>query len=219
VTLALAPDTVDVWLLHLAAMRADEPRLDARGARFRAVGARRDDARGQLQALLARYAGVPVDAIRIARGPGAKPSLTGGLRWLRFNLSHSGDRALIAVAREREVGVDLQAVGEHEPDLVAKHYFAADEVARLEALPGDERRRLFTTLWARKEALAKALGKGLTEELLGLDLLNGGYPGWTVSDLDVGPGHAAALAVEGGPVEARLLTAPVADAPARSVRA
>jgi phosphopantetheinyl transferase len=51
------------------------------------------------------------DRLTFTAGPHGKPSLTdraGPVESVRFNLAHSDDSALIAVARDREVGVDVE---------------------------------------------------------------------------------------------------------------
>jgi len=48
---------------------------------------------------------------------------------LRFNLSHSNELALIAISRDREVGVDVEYMrADFITDEVATHFFSAAEV-------------------------------------------------------------------------------------------
>src|SRR3979409_2142049 len=61
---------------------------------------------GALRDVLAAYLETSPEAIRIVDGAHGKPELAGGE--LHFNLSHSGDVGLVAVAAEREVGGDVQ---------------------------------------------------------------------------------------------------------------
>jgi 4'-phosphopantetheinyl transferase len=103
---------------------------------------------------------------------------------LFFNLTHSHDLALIAVTRVCRVGVDVErmrAMPEYAD--IAQRYFPSGTPTP--ASEGD-----FFRQWAKFEALLKAQGTGLfgiTE-----------FPGeWTVTPLDVGSEHAAALANEG----------------------
>jgi 4'-phosphopantetheinyl transferase len=92
-----------------------------------------------------------------------KPCLSASLTdELRFNASSSGDIALVAVARDSAIGVDVEALRTVTDFTdIAERYFTAGELARLQALPGPNRFRGFYRLWTSKEALLKAVGTGL----------------------------------------------------------
>jgi len=154
--------------------------------------------------LLARYAGLAADEIRLARTPQGKPFLPGSP--LRFNLSHTSGLSLFAFARETDVGVDVEAVRAHiEPLAIAERFFAPAEIKALREREADARLELFYRLWVRKEAYVKGIGGGLTLGLSGftvspqVDIAEGlpvtGGGEWRVWDLSVGSDHAAALAV------------------------
>ena len=100
-------------------------------------------------------------SVEFGRMPEGKPTLK-DCAHLRFNLSHSGDLVVIAVALEREVGVDVEAI-RPMPDLedIAKFFFASGERDDLLSLPPDERIPAFFHCWTRKEAFVKAVGSGL----------------------------------------------------------
>jgi 4'-phosphopantetheinyl transferase len=118
-------------------------------------------ARATLRRVLARYlgAGEPA-AIAFAYGEHGKPSLAGG--GLSFNLSHTGERLVVAIAREGALGVDVERVSRcTSPLVLADRYFAAAAPARLRAVPAPGRAGAFAALWTAKEAYAKALGRGL----------------------------------------------------------
>ena len=64
------------------------------------------------------------------------------------------------------IGVDIEAERNlSDLEAVARRFFARDEVQRLEALPGAERRKAFFECWSRKEAVLKATGEGISEAL------------------------------------------------------
>jgi 4'-phosphopantetheinyl transferase len=124
----------------------------------------------------------------------------------QFSLSHSGDLALLAVSGV-EVGIDVERIGLDRAGLddvlAAVH---PDERACIAALPDAWRARAFAQCWVRKEAYLKALGTGLGISPTGVRTGVGpafGDPGpspgrlggWTIVDLDVRPGYAAAVAV------------------------
>jgi 4'-phosphopantetheinyl transferase len=84
----------------------------------------------------------------------------------RFNLSHTRGLVACGVAREREIGVDVEHVDRRVELLaVARHVFSPREIAGLEALSGEAQRSRFFDLWTLKEAYIKAIGKGLAAPL------------------------------------------------------
>lgn len=118
-----------------------------------------------LRTVLGRYSDQRAERLRFGRGASGKPFLEAGGSHgepLRFNLSHSHGRALIAVANEREVGVDLEMI---RPDMdvlrLAKRFFSDHEVARMEAAAPGDRHALFCQLWVVREAVSKAEGTGI----------------------------------------------------------
>jgi 4'-phosphopantetheinyl transferase len=120
-------------------------------------------ARAALRALLGRHLAIRPEDVRLDTAPGGKPFLAGTTASLHFNVSHSGDLALIALTKVGEVGVDLEGVRPRADDWVAlaRRYFAAEEVAALERYSPTERVQAFFRLWTRKEAIVKLLGDGL----------------------------------------------------------
>lgn len=171
-----------------------------------------------LRTILARYLDVEPAMLRFAAGPHGKPALDPP-SLLRFNLSHSGERALVALAWGREVGVDI----EDRRDPKRQHHDAASllalaratfsdaEVQMLEALEPPAVERAFFRCWTRKEAFVKAMGRGLSLDLRSFDVsveegaadaLVATRPDahllqhFSVRGLDVGEPYEAALAVE-----------------------
>ncbi len=147
--------------------------------------------------------GRPALADQYAAGGGAA-----GGGPLHFSLSHGGDLVLIGTAAV-PIGVDVEALpGDAAVDDLAS-VLHPGERAELDALPADLRVAAFAGIWTRKEAYLKGLGTGLGRDpaldYLGATGLAPAPAGWTVTDLDVGPGHAAAFAVQGVPVGAARL--------------
>lgn len=129
-----------------------------------------------------------------------KPTVDG----LAFNLSHSRDAVVLAVARGGNLGVDIESAhGARPVDRLARRFFSPTEQQCLAATPpGAQRVRLFAALWARKESLLKASGTGLVYPLQQWDVASlpnaattrlSGTP-WYVADLPAPDGFAAALA-------------------------
>jgi 4'-phosphopantetheinyl transferase len=192
----LVGDVVHVWKFDckqdpgpLAAALSDEERATA--ARF-AASEHRDAyilQHAMTRWLLSRYLDVEPARIELARGSRGKPKVQG----VEFNLSHAEDVALLAVARDMAVGVDIERCdADIEPRTLGRIVLAPTEVA----LGVD--RRGFMRVWCRKEACLKATGVGLLDDLTSVSVVDervdvAGEIVY-VQDLDVGELHAAALA-------------------------
>ena len=162
--------------------------------------------RGALRMLLARLVGAQASTLTLAAGANGKPELPGS--WLNFNVAHGGETGLIALARDHPVGVDVEPVQPTQDRARLAVYFHPGERQELEATPRALAEQAFFRLWARKEAVAKALGLGLSLDLaayrvsaapaeprvLALDRADTPPRCWSLVDLDLGPGYAAALA-------------------------
>jgi len=172
--------------------------------------------RGLLRRLLGRYLELAPHQLRFDYTPFGKPHLASGLvqRPLQFNVSHSGELLLIAIAAAgRTVGVDVEQI---RPDVevgaIAAHFFSPNEQSALGKLAGGPQVDAFFTCWTRKEAYIKAKGEGLSLPLDQFDVSL--MPGeearlietrpdpaeafrWCLANLDVANGYKAALAVEG----------------------
>lgn len=166
----LARDDVHVWRIRLSSGKTEElwPLLSAderkRAERFHFAEHR--NAFVVAHAMLRRILGSYVDGeLHFVTAQYGKPALRDH-EDVRFNLSHSGDLALVAVARGREVGVDVERwnVSIEHLDL-ADYVFSVAERAALRGLDHDERVAGFFTAWSRKEAYIKATGHGITRGL------------------------------------------------------
>ena len=221
----LASGEVAVHRVALGVGGADLASLEAvlsrdereRAGRFR-FGRHRDRfivARSALRRILSVYgAGAPAE-IRLRYGPKGKPRLASDCG-IEFNVSHSEDLAVVAVAQGSEVGIDVERIRAMPSGrAIARRFFSATEAAMLERLPAAEFGEAFWRCWTRKEAYVKARGDGLSLPLDSFDvsleapgrlLLLATRPDageahhWRLLDVNVGPGYAAALAV-GGPVD------------------
>lgn len=128
-----------------------------------------------------------------------------------FNLSHSGSIVLIGVCEQPFVGVDIEAVRcIDDMESLASMCFSADELNRFYSLPREDRTGAFFRIWTRKEALVKAIGKGLKidlktfsvspersdrNQLLSLPGEASSTGAWSIFDVPVSPGYEAAVAV------------------------
>jgi 4'-phosphopantetheinyl transferase len=138
----------------------DEER--SRAERFR-LGRVRDQfvaARGHLRALLGRYLGLEPRAVPVLYADGGKPHLPAGYP-LHFNVSHTDGLAVFAVGHAR-VGVDVERVRPiPDADGLVTRFFSRRECAQFHALPPVERPAAFLRAWTRKEAVLKAIGRGV----------------------------------------------------------
>lgn len=112
--------------------------------------------------LLARYgvgkeAGVRAQEIQMGREPSGKPIVVFP-QGHHFNISHSGDWCVCAVARV-PVGIDIQRMDEVRFGAIARRYFQPEEQLQYER--AEDRKRMFYTLWTKREALGKCVGVGL----------------------------------------------------------
>jgi 4'-phosphopantetheinyl transferase len=219
--LILSPTDVHVWrvplvqpaepLAALARTLSDDER--ARAARFHFERDRTafTAARGALRTLLGRYLDHPADQLAFGYRDKGKPYLLTPAGELRFNLSHSGQLALLAFVRGRELGVDIE---QRRPlsDLLAlgRTSFSPGEYAALCRLPPADHLHAFFSCWSRKEAFIKTTGEGISQ-LAAFDVslapgeparllrVHGEPPGqlrWSLQDLPAIPDYAAALVVE-----------------------
>jgi 4'-phosphopantetheinyl transferase len=122
-------------------------------------------ARGMLRCVLGRYLRQGPERIQFRYGVHGKPVLEAGGD-LHFNLSHSGDAALLGLTRGQEIGIDLEQVRSRDHlEELARRFFAPSEVAALEAVAPSDKELAFFQCWTRKEAFLKAGGEGLARPL------------------------------------------------------
>ena len=232
---SIQPSEAHVWRLKLNAHWTRE--LDdvlsqddrARAARFRFERDRRrfSVARASLRMTLSRYLRLKPAAVKFESNAFGKPYLVAiqNKDALRFNLSHSHEMALLAVASGREVGIDIEFMrADFATNEIAETFFSRAEIQQLRAVAPELRTRAFFNCWTRKEAYVKARGLGLSLPLDQFDVsLVPGAPAalldnrpdqgevsrWSFQELFAAPDYAAALAVEGGCSALRLWDLPV----------
>lgn len=117
---------------------------------------------GLLRELLGHYLDQDPAVVRMARGEFGKPYIPG--LPLHFNLSDTKDAVLIAFSRTHEIGADLETMTRTvDHRAVSEHYFTPEEVGDIAQATDDKRR--FLELWTRKEAVLKASGVGIMDDL------------------------------------------------------
>lgn len=192
--------------------------LDAESIHLWRLPYRRAQGRKPLQGLLAAYLRVDTDAVRLRDDQYGKPRLIENPRpdfpAPGFSWSHGGELALVALARGVEPGVDVEQLRPRRRALVlARRFFAREEAALLAAFPEAAQEAAFLRLWCTKEAVLKALGRGIA---FGLERVAftpdgsnwrparfaaeaGAAATWQVRPLTPAPGYLGALAWRGSP--------------------
>ncbi|HEX4454970.1 MAG TPA: 4'-phosphopantetheinyl transferase superfamily protein [Kofleriaceae bacterium] len=132
-----------------------------------------------VHSILCKYVDAPV----VARDAAGKPQLVGGA--IHFNLSHSGELAVVAVS-DAPVGIDVEQQRAIADPAAFARRFQFDTTDQRELM----------RLWCRKEAWLKARGIGLAGVTARMDLR-----GWFVADLELAAGYSAAVARAGSPME------------------
>lgn len=166
-------------------------------------------AHGFLRAILAQYLSESPENIRIQKTVQGKPYLV-DYPELAFNLSHTGNHTAVAVAKNCQLGVDIEYC-KHRASLAAlvNKCFSVEEAAYWQQLPKAEQIREFYQFWTRKEAFVKAAGFGITLGLrecvinpenthtfLAVPAVCGEAHTWQCRDIFLGEGICAALVAD-----------------------
>lgn len=231
----LREDEIHLWRVDLAAVgKAEEkwgPILSAdeheRASRFLRAQDRQyfTATRALLRTILASYVHAKPKELVFGYSDKNKPFLdshhldsrqsdsrhsAGGVE---FNVSHSGASALLAFARGRAIGVDVEQLRDNfDHEAIARRFFSEQEQHQLAALAPSERYKGFFRCWTRKEAYVKAQGTGLSLPLHQFDVSL--KPGdvnallatrpdgteathWSLREVPASDGYVAALCVRG----------------------
>lgn len=171
--LPAGPRNIELWTIDLLAYPFQNHEMwlsrdeTARAARFIFEDDRRRyrAAHCALREILAQRLARHATSVVFHAGRHGKPSIAQAentLESCRFNLSHSGDVALLGIVDYVEIGVDIEKLREFD-DIwqLAEQNFTSREYWELSDTPAHERSRAFLRGWTRKEACLKALGCGL----------------------------------------------------------
>jgi 4'-phosphopantetheinyl transferase len=220
----LPGDEVHLWQVELERTAEGEadwarilcPQERARAARFHFSKDRKyyTATRAILRIILGAYLGVNPEDLRLRYSQKEKPALDGAhAGTIEFNVSHSGNIALLAFARGRALGVDVEQIREQaDREAIVRRFFSEHEQQELAGLAPEQRCAGFFRCWTRKEAYIKATGDGLSLPLHQFDVSV--RPGdesallatrpdaseaerWSLREVEAGVGYAAALCVRG----------------------
>ena len=174
-----------------------------------------------LRHLLGRYLGVAPSDVNVVQSSAGKPALASD-SYLTFNMSHTKTFALFGFSRQGVIGVDVEHVRSSVDVLsLAQRFFTASESDLIANAGTEDQLRYFFTAWVRKEAVVKAVGRGLAIPLSAVDVAPGDSAphrtacleedppsDWHVIDLPEPLGHLAALATDIRPSRVRCFCAP-----------
>jgi 4'-phosphopantetheinyl transferase len=232
---------VDIWaapiavnnrkLAQLASLHSNQERERNRSSHQQVPAglSRYSVTQGLLRTILAKYLHVDPATIEFEYGVAGKPYLAanGSTQPLKFNLSHSGGTALVAVTRENDIGIDIEhmTLGRDLTQLAENSLTRSEWKLWSNAINASQR-KIFYRLWVRKEAYLKGTGTGLSFPVNRVDVsvasyrpdhtvtvpfVDGKPAPWSIYDLDL-PGRGgttvAAIAIAGAsssnddPVEA-----------------
>ena len=234
----LPNDEVHVWQVDLVAWDQEADSLlevlnaeeRERAARFKFLAPRNQFviSRALLRCALGCYLRMEARNIHFRTTGNGKPELAES-RDLHFNLSHSEGVTVFAMARHRQVGVDVERIREDTDAMaLAERFFSVKEVQWLRSQPQSEVASFFFSCWTAKEAYIKAQGEGLSLPLGSFGVLPIVEAGssklqlevygdpeessrWSMWKLDLGPGLRAALAVEGAGCSVKVGQWPLPD--------
>lgn len=197
----LGPRDLQIWIIPCGADNGDLEALwpllsgaeQARADRLLALGHRAAYIRAHagLRLILAAPLATPPARIEFQQGPRGKPAVAGPLE---FNLTTSGELALVALRWGRAVGIDCERPTANRNLLgIARRLFSPAQIARLLAASEAGRPALFIRFWTALEASVKLNGGGLFQPV------EHGGPPPDIIHFAPQPGYVAALASRGLP--------------------
>jgi len=171
----LADNDIHIWLnylnVHEARIKHLYPLLSSeekeRSERFKFYKHRKAfiASHGFMHTVLARYIDTNANEIEFSQTEFGKPSLIDiqNKNNIQFNLSHSGNMAILAVCKQHSLGIDVE-FAERKVDWrgISKRFFTPNEQQQLDKLTEEEQRQAFFQIWTRKEAHMKVTGQGLS---------------------------------------------------------
>ena len=165
---------VHLWYLHLGTLggslqNALAGKTPAEGKVALDLEQLRFTRRFYLRLLLGAYLGMAGKDVVVNRSNRGKPVLDASVHDspVKFSMAKSENRVLIGISAHQHLGVDLEPAGRKARNalLLARRYFSPAEFAALEALQPEELDHAFLRAWALNEAVVKASGLGIANQL------------------------------------------------------
>lgn len=164
----LSESRIDLWQFSLKHELHDgeqllnpEERTRANRFYFSRHKRRFTTARATMRIILARYLNQNPEQLQFSYNPQGKPELASSQK-IQFNLSHSGDLALLAVGKKFPMGVDIEMYSPRSYEGIARNLFSPQELDEFLKTPPAMKPALFFHIWSQKEAFIKACGMGLS---------------------------------------------------------
>lgn len=185
-------DEIHLWLVHSSDLRDED--LLARYKRFLTPEEAQKQqrfyfekdrhqylvTRGFIRSLLTRYVPhVTPSMWRFETNKYGRPHIKADpdIPKIQFNISHTKGLVAIAIAMEREIGVDVETVTRDGDQVsIADRFFSAKEVEELHTLPASRQKDRFFDYWTLKESYIKARGMGLSIPLGDFSFILGPAP-------------------------------------------
>ena len=188
----LAADEVHAWAASLnvsqhaygdlLATLASDERQRASEFRFDDPRRRYVIARGTLRKLLGEYLHAEPTSVELTIDQNQKPHLARqhATANLHFNVSHSGDLAVVGIGLGCEVGIDVEQLRDVSYlQQIARRFFHPSEATAVLSAAESARNLTFLRCWTGKEAILKALGTGIVGNLAGFQVpTDDGWQGW-----------------------------------------
>lgn len=181
------------WACLSTAERTRATRIGSADVRTRFV-----TGRATLRGLLALELGCPPEDVPLGTSADGRPALLTPTP-LRCSISHTADLVVVAVVADFEVGVDVERL-DRAPLPPAASWLSPAERCRLDGVPEPDRQAVLVRTWTAKEAVVKALGRGLGVPLRDVEVdgtharLAATTSTWRLARLPTGPEHVATLA-------------------------
>lgn len=208
----IEPNEIQLWIADLEELKAvdyfallsEDEHARAKRFHFQNHSQRFTAARGMLRILLSLYVKVEPQKIVFSYTSHKKPLLHYPPNTnLEFNVSHSGQMAVYAFTLQHAIGVDIEQIQPDYHPAVAQRFFSQQEYHALLDLPVAERPLFFYRIWASKEALVKATGKGLSTQLSSIsipvnddfaNIIMNNNESWSLFPLTIHPAYQSAVA-------------------------
>jgi 4'-phosphopantetheinyl transferase len=159
---------IDLWQFSLASEPNDWASVlnseeQARAQRFYFSRHRRrfTNARATLRVILGRYLNTAPDRLEFTYNAHGKPEVINSAK-IQFNISHTGDLAVLAVGKVFPMGIDIEKYSARPYEGIAHTLFSEQEYEEFIKVPSALKPALFFHVWAQKEAFIKASGLGLS---------------------------------------------------------
>lgn len=120
------------------------------------------------KSLLGSLLGIPAIEVSTIKGALGKPYLEDELNFLKidFNISHTKEITLVGIAHQMQIGVDVEKVAMKRSSEVAARFFTPPEAKWLaEGQTPQEQVNRFFRIWSMKEAVIKAVGGGVFQNI------------------------------------------------------